>query len=325
VVGTDTLKGIFGYVESYATGGVEVWAASSSASAFTQVNVDGFGTLYPGCVYQKPPRKTFCNFPIHQAIGSYAVYQAPGQTSPSLYVGTKSHWGAEIWRWDGSTWSTANQPSVCLGCLGTSVIEQLRNESMVVFGGKLHVAEGYPQADLVEYDGSNWSTLEAGPNPFDASNNGLLSLATLNNKVYVATKRDGAATSGVQVWAGWLRRAPILCSDTDIPLPDLLYDPPKINFVVPESMLELRSRVVNVGQGPSDEGLSVVVRLDGGLVSEREIPSLGPGEGVDLEVRIQAGPGDHVLDLVADPEGRAEDAVRDNNGLHLTIASPQVR
>ena len=46
VIGTNTLKGMFGLSSSYATGGVEVWASTnSSATAFAQINTDGFGTF----------------------------------------------------------------------------------------------------------------------------------------------------------------------------------------------------------------------------------------------------------------------------------------
>lgn len=195
--GTDTLGGgMFGEPSHYGTG-VEIWESpTGNPGTWTQVNTDGFGTKYPGCHISGP-----CNFAIHQVIGSWAVYQGPGQIQEYLYVGTKAHFGAEVWRYDGSGlggWTNATPPwaGPCPIC-GAG-----RNEDMAVFQDSLYLAEGFPTANLEKYDGANWSTLEPGPSPFDPDNGGLKSLAVHKGKLYVTTIHDpySGVTQGDQVW-----------------------------------------------------------------------------------------------------------------------------
>jgi len=320
VIGTNTLRGMFGAASSYTSDGVEVWASTDRAgTSFSQINVDGFGTLHPACV------SSVCYFPTNQVIGSAAVYKAPGETKASLYVGTKSHFGGEIWRWDGSSWTNVSQPWSCVGCL-MSTLPHFRNEDMIAAGGLLYVAEGYPSADLATFDGSSWSIVESGPAPFDSMNNGLFSLAAINNIVYVATKRSGVATTGAQVWAGPFRRPPTRCSDLLTPqLPDLHYDPPEINWVLPEGLIELRWRLVNIGTRPSGGAFPALIVRDGEVVFQELIPWLEPGEAFEHELSIEIGAGEHTLSLLADPEGEIEDAFAGNNTLHLLIHGDQDR
>lgn len=195
--GTTTLDGTFGDPNDYGTG-VEIWESSSGdLSSWSQVNTDGFGTTYPGCL------NGVCNFAIHQVIGSAAAYQAAGQSQPYLYVGTKSHFGAEVWRYDGtgvSGWTnvTPAWAGPCpIGC-GPG-----RDDAMVVYQGSLYLAEGYPTANLAKYDGTNWAIVVTGPTPFDPLNGGLASLAILKSKLYVSTLHlpYTGTTHGDQVWA----------------------------------------------------------------------------------------------------------------------------
>jgi hypothetical protein len=309
VIATQTLKGMFGLASAYATGGVEVWASTNrDASSFVQINSDGFGTHYPSCV------GSVCNFPVNQMIGAHAEYQ--GQ----LYVGTKGHFGAEVWRYDGSGWTNVSQPWSCIGCLTT--MKHLRNEAITVQGGLLYLAAGYPSSDLATFDGSSWSILESGPAPFDSMNNGLYSLATLNGRVYVASKRSGAATTGTQVWSGPYRTPPSLCEFADSWLPDLRFDPPLFNWVFPAQLLELRIRVANVGQAPANLGIPVQVVVDDRMVDAMEIPWLEAGERREIELALELGEGQHRLSLVIDPEGQLEDAAPANNALHMLISPP---
>ena len=194
--GTSTLNGIFGNPAAYGAG-VEIWQSDSGdAGSWSQVNVDGFGTLNPGCV------SGFCNFPIHHMIGSAAVYQGPGQVQPYLYIGTKSHFGAELWRYDGSGpggWRNVTPPWAG-PCREDAPFGSRRFESLAVFRGKLYLAEGFPSGSLSKYDGANWTIVVDGPNPFDPQNQGLKSLAVLDDQLYVSTLHSLAGTEGDQVW-----------------------------------------------------------------------------------------------------------------------------
>ncbi len=191
--GVNTLGGVFGNPGSYGTG-VEIWESSSGNSgSWTQVNVDGFGTLASTCV------SGTCNFPIHQLIGSAAVYRPVRSTKEYLYVGTLSHFGAEIFRYDGSGingWKNVTPPwaGPCQTGCGPG-----RNFDMAVFDGDLYLAEGFPTANLAKYDGTQWTSLVNGPDPFDQDNNMLYSMAVYKNRLYVSAK-GFAGTKGDQVW-----------------------------------------------------------------------------------------------------------------------------
>ncbi len=193
--GTRTLGGVFGDPGSYGTG-VEIWESpTGNIGSWTQVNVDGFGTKLTNCGPVGP-----CNFPIHQVIGSAAVYKAPGQTQEFLYIGTLSHFGGEIWRYDGNGlngWQNVTQPwggPCAIGC------GPFRDRSMAVFQDKLYVAEGFPTGNLAKYDGTAWSLVLEGPHPFDPDNIALDSLAVFANYLYVSAGHYNLS-QGDQVWA----------------------------------------------------------------------------------------------------------------------------
>lgn len=192
--GTNTLEGNFGNPQPAA--GVEIWESpTGDAGTWTQVNTDGFGTeitLMP----QNQKIRT------NHVIGSWAVYKALNQTQEYLYIGTMSHWGAEVWRYDGkgkAGWKNVTPqwagPNPLLAYPG-------RNNSMAVFQDSLYLAEGYPTGNLAKYDGTNWSIVVTGPNPFDPQNGGLSSSAVFENHLYVHTIHQpySGATKGDQVW-----------------------------------------------------------------------------------------------------------------------------
>ena len=141
--------GPFGDPSNYHTG-VEVWDSSTGNSgSWSKVNANGFGTLYQGCV------SSVCKFAIHQVLGSAMTYKPAGAAQEYLYVGTLSHFGAEIFRCDGSGaagWTNVTQPwagQCSFGCTGPG-----RNNSMAVYRDSLYVAEGFPKANLSRFDGS---------------------------------------------------------------------------------------------------------------------------------------------------------------------------
>ena len=192
-IGTLNKFGSFGNPSYYGTG-VEIWESSAGdLGSWSQVNVDGFGTKFSGCFGQ------VCNFPIHQVIGSTAVYKPPGQAQEYLYIGTLSHFGAEIWQYDGNGkngWKNITPPwaGPCqIGC-GPG-----RNLSMSTFQNSLYLAEGFPTANLAKYDGNTWSVIVEGPNPFDPDNGQLPSLAVFKNRLYVSAGWP-SSKPGDQVW-----------------------------------------------------------------------------------------------------------------------------
>ena len=201
--GVSTLISVIGNPSFYGTG-VEMWESSSgNLGSWKQVNKDGFGTLASTCV------SGTCNFPIHQLIGSAAVYKPVGSTREYLYVGTISHYGAEIFRYDGSGingWKNVTPPwaGPCKVACGPG-----RNFDMVVFNGDLYLAEGFPTANLAKYDGAQWTSLVDGPDPFDQDNIMLYSMAVYKNRLYVSTKGLSSGTRGDQVW-GYSFDTPVL-------------------------------------------------------------------------------------------------------------------
>lgn len=195
--GTTTLGGVFGAPESYGTG-VEIWESTSgNDGTWSQVNVDGFGTMLPTPPCYSP---TLCTFPIHQVIGSAAVYQPSGAPQSYLYIGTKSHFGAEVWRYDGTGvtgWTNVTPPwaGPCLFGCGPG-----RDDALTVFQGELWLGEGFPTGNLSFYDGSTWTIEVSGPAPFDPANAGVVSLAVLEGRLYGSTIHTPGGTQGDQVW-----------------------------------------------------------------------------------------------------------------------------
>lgn len=208
LAGTGTLEFVFGAPDGKFDGGVEVWESpSGNSGTWSQVNVDGFGTSIPFVgVPGNPPQDLFTN----HVLGSQAEYMG------HLFVGTKSHWGAEVWRYDGtgsSGWVDVTPPWAGPDPFFPS--DSKRFESMVTFQGSLYAAEGFPSANLSRYDGQDWSTVVAGPNPFDPDNIMLISLAVFEDGLYVTTSVGGSATRGDQVWAFGLNQAPVADAGPD--------------------------------------------------------------------------------------------------------------
>ncbi len=190
--GTNTLKYMFGVPQP--TTGVEIWESSTGdAGTWTQINTDGFGSE----TLLNQDKKIHTN----HAIGSWAVYKAPNQLQEYLYIGTKSHWGAEVWQYNGKGvrggWRNVTPPWA--GPSSTPITSGPgRNESMIVFQDSLYLAEGYPTANLAKYDGNNWTIVVPGPNPFVPQNRSLTSLAVFKQHLYVST--DSGSAKDDQVW-----------------------------------------------------------------------------------------------------------------------------
>jgi len=192
--GTMTRTGVFGSYLGFGDG-VEIWESSSGdLGTWTQVNYDGFGTEMTDPISGD-------TFRTNQDIGSWAVYKASNQQQEYLYIGTLAHFGAQIWRYDGtgkSGWTDVS-PSWAFDPVFASNTKRFTD--MGVFQGSLYVTEGYPSAMLDKYDGTNWS-IEVGETepPFASVNRGLVSLAVLENKLYVGPISQEGCIEGDQVW-----------------------------------------------------------------------------------------------------------------------------
>lgn len=192
---TGTLKSFFGDPTGKDSGGVEVWESSTGNSGeWSQINVDGFGTYILGAYSTDPNKKLYTN----HVVGSVAVHQG------YLYVGTNSHWGAEIWRYSGidrSGWTNVTPPWAGPG-LGVGP-PTYRFWALYSWGGDLYAGEGYPSGNLDEFDGANWNVIVAGPSPFDPYTDEITSIVSLNKRLYVAAGSPAgttAGTAGDQVW-----------------------------------------------------------------------------------------------------------------------------
>lgn len=152
------------------------------------------------------PIRTNCNFGAAIQYGNH------------LYVGTKSHFGAEIWRYDGtglSGWVNTSPPTlgVFFGAWPGRV------EDMAVFQNTLYVAEGFPTANLVSYNGTSWTIIETGPAPFDTNNFSISGLAVLpsrstssgstGDKLFTVTDVFGG---GYQMWSYPFSEEPLSCT-----------------------------------------------------------------------------------------------------------------
>lgn len=190
-VTTMTRTSMFGDPSRFGSG-IEVWESpTGDTGSWTQVNQDGFGTEVTQPI-------TGLTFRTNQDVGSWAVYKG------HLYIGTKSHWGAEVWRYNGTGlngWTDVTPPwgGVAFGS-GPG-----RNEDMVVFQDLLYLAEGFPTGNLAYYNGTAWTIAVPGPNPFEPSNSGIYLLAVLDDKIY-------AAMRGGQVWGYPYSYKPLTCS-----------------------------------------------------------------------------------------------------------------
>jgi len=189
-VGTGTLKSVFGDPQGKDSGGVEIWTSKTGdPGTWTQVNADGFGTSipYPG----DPSKKLFTN----HVVGAAAAHGG------HLYVATNSHWGAEMWRYDGTGkagWKNVTPPWAGPSPLLAPL--SLRFHALETFNGQLYAAEGFPGANLAKFDGTTWTIVIAGPTPFDPNNHGLTSLAVLGNRLYLSAGWP-AGPRGDQIWA----------------------------------------------------------------------------------------------------------------------------
>jgi hypothetical protein len=305
-VGTNTLKGQFGDTKDKYEGGVEIWESpSGDIGTWTQVNEDGFGTTV------KIVGTGEKIFPNH-VIGSCAVYKG------HLYIGTKSHWGAEVWQYDGtgkSGWKNVT-PSWA-GC-GSFYNAPGRNESMIVFDNVLYLAEGSATGNLAKFDGNNWAIVVHGPNPFDSQNGGLGSLAVFNNDLYVSTLHQPyiGATKGDQVW-GYFPFVVWKYACTDLSWLN------RMSFtMIDSSLFKFITTVKNEGPKAIKEEYLISVYLDGELIHNEVGPSLLSNEEVEISVTHDMMEGNHKIMYIADAENQLDEIDEDNNTFSFPFTVP---
>ena len=171
---TSTRDSLFGDSSGFLQG-IEVWAsASGNAGTWTQINADGFGT-------QITKVGSTTSFRTNMDVGGHAVYKG------ALYVGTKSHYGAEVWKYTGR--GVGGWTDVTPSWAGPSPLVSMpgRNNALIVYGGELYLAEGFSTGNLAKLSGGTWSTVVSGPNPFRSDNGGIASLAVLDGRLYAST------------------------------------------------------------------------------------------------------------------------------------------
>jgi hypothetical protein len=141
------------------------YGTAAPLSPWNQANVSGFGT------------------PNEQSAYRMAVYNS------KLYVGIWGTNGAQVYKYDGSTWTkitpgwnTSNNVGV------TSMAEYMGS----LFVGTYNTNSG---AEVWEYDGTTWTNITT-TLPWTSPNYAADSMAEFNNKLYVAT----ANGSGSEVW-----------------------------------------------------------------------------------------------------------------------------
>jgi|GEM_PF-1548058 len=312
---TRNRMGSFGDPKTYGSG-IEVWESPSGApDSWVQVNRDGFGT------------ETFIpsqgtNFRVNQEVGTYAIYKG------ALYIGTLSHFGAEVWRYTGGGsrgWTNVTPPWGGPNFITTDPRERmLRARAMAVFAGYLYLGEGYPSGNLSRYDGSSWIVVEAGPHPFDPQNGGINSLATVGGHLFATTLYDPGYSGTLksdQVWADPSFAIPACPTKLPPREPELRFDPPKFNWVLPDHVIQVTGVVVNEGT-PVQAPYNIAYLLDGELVWTEPGPLLGAGEEAEIQFSWEVTPGKHVITVVLDPENAVEELREDNNSVSHNFVVP---
>lgn len=202
-ISTFTHDAGFGGTDWYLDG-IEVWESETGAlGSWTQINKDGFGTEVTK--------------PSGRVIRANCILGAAREYNGYFYVGTMSHFGAEIWRYDGTGlggWTDVTPPTLGFN-FGSG---PGRVKDMDIFNNKLYVTEGVSTANLIYYNGSSWTIVEAGPNPFDPANKGLEHMEVLpsraspsgetGDKLFILTY----TSSGYQIWSYQFATQPLTCA-----------------------------------------------------------------------------------------------------------------
>ena len=307
--GTMDRRGSFG-IETQFGMGVKVWESpSGDMGTWSQVNVDGFGTEVTQVQSGKRIR-------TNQDIGSWAVYQSANDIQQYLYIGTKAHLGAEVWRYDGAGkggWKNVTPPWGGIPSFGRP--DSIRFSSMVIFQNVLYVAESYSGGHLAKFDGKNWMKEVNGPNPFDPQNGGIESVVVLTDKLYVSTSHlpYSAATKGDQVW-GYPYKQKFECADlTWLEERMLTIDKNKIKAVF---------TLKNVGEESSQEEYLISVYLDDEPIYNKVLPLLAANAEVKINFSHDISSGEHNIKIISDATDRIAEKNEDNNIYSINFIVP---
>lgn len=143
--------------------------------------------------------------PLYRGYRGMVVFKGKSDAKPALYVGTVSHWGAQILRSaDGEHFEAVGEPG-----LGSPNVLSFR--SMVEFSGRLFVAEtGSINGDLLDRNFGAATSIHVSDDPAsgrwelamipgfgDANNKAAFNIAVFNGYLYVGT---GNPETGFQIW-----------------------------------------------------------------------------------------------------------------------------
>jgi len=143
--------------------------------------------------------------PLYRGYRGMSVFKGRSDKKPALYVGTISHWGAQILRSeDGVNFQAVSEPG-----LGNPDILSIRN--LVEFNGRLFATHaGSISGDTLDRNFSETTTIYVSDDPAsgewreameacfgDDSNSAIFGMIVFNNHLYAGT---GNPERGFQVW-----------------------------------------------------------------------------------------------------------------------------
>jgi len=142
-----------------------------------------FGYLYEGWKQVNGPGTNF-RCPCNDASTSMAVY------NDRLYVGTLNFEGAEIWRYDGTSWELSKRFGV----------QNREITSMAVYYNALYVGTWNDfGAQIWRFDGGSWKQDESiKEQPGFYNNSAITSMVAVGTYLFVGTKN---LVTGTEIWA----------------------------------------------------------------------------------------------------------------------------
>ncbi|MFZ5376180.1 MAG: LamG-like jellyroll fold domain-containing protein [Patescibacteria group bacterium] len=127
------------------------------------------------------------------------VYALTGDDT-YLYAGVGTGNDADVWRWDGTTWSKIGGEGVGWATVGLDEIH-----TMTMYNGNLIVGAGTgtAEADVWQWDGSSWTEIaDSGDNNWTADKETVMSLAVYSNELYAGLGHNTGGDAEVWKWSG---------------------------------------------------------------------------------------------------------------------------
>lgn len=188
-----------------ASGGTSL-IASVSASAVYNGSLyvgTGRGSLGGAEVYRYTSGTTWTKITdstpgtiINGGTSNIASVSAMAVHNGKLYIGTTKTNGAEIYRYDGNSWTKVTQAAGTIRAGGTANIDGI--SSMTVVRGVLYAGTMETNsAQVYKYDGGqSWTVMNTTAGRFDATNKftaAVTSMTSYNNTLYIGTMRGNQA------------------------------------------------------------------------------------------------------------------------------------